>query len=280
MSPTSQPYIKWNGHTHTPFCRHGSSAPLTAYLDHAIAAGFERYSVTEHPPLPSDWLTDPGVQAQYAMEDGQLDRYFDDMWAAKAAYADRLDIRVGLELDYLPGSEPFTEDIVRTYGHRIEDVVFSVHYLPGVGGMRCVDLSADDTRRGLIEYYGSMDAVVRTYYDHVRNAILYAATLPSPKRLGHVNLIQKFRTELPPIDEHLIDHQLKTLLPLLKSCGVGIDVNTAGLRKSSCSIPYVPEWFIETCMADGIECVFGSDAHHPEDVAAGWSWFAAAVLRA
>jgi len=69
------------------------------------------------------------------------------------------------------------------------------------------------------------------------------------------------------------------LLPILAESGVGVDVNTAGQRKSTCGKAYAPEWFLAACAERGIELVFGSDAHRPDDVGAGWEWFAAAVRR-
>ena len=90
---------------------------------------------------------------------------------------------------------------------------------------------------------------------------------------------EKFRLALPPIDQAQIRGRLTNILPILAECGVGVDVNTAGLRKSTCGIPYVPEWFMDACAERGIELVYGSDAHHPDDVGAGWEWFAAAAKR-
>lgn len=54
---------------------------------------------------------------------------------------------------------------------------------------------------------------------------------------------------------------------------VGVDVNAAGLRLESCGIPYLAAWFVGECIQRAIPFVFGSDAHRPEDVGAGWEWY-------
>lgn len=280
MPTTIDLTLKWNGHTHSPFCHHGSSAPITDYLENAVAADFTRYSITEHPPLPDGWLRNEALQSTLAMPMANLDAYFRTMHSAKRAYQAKLDIRVGLELDYLPGSEAFTESLLRTHRESLDDLVLSVHFLPGTAGMRCIDYTPADFSDGLIAHYGSMEQVVDVYYQHVRQAILFAATLPVPVRIGHINLIHKFQTQLPPCPEDLTDAHLREILPLLKEHRVGIDVNTAGFRVETCQRPYVPSWFLRACVQDGIACVFGSDAHHPKDVAAGWDWFAQAMVDA
>ncbi|MCU6711752.1 histidinol-phosphatase HisJ [Paenibacillus sp. J5C_2022] len=265
--------MKWDGHTHTKFCYHGSDAEQELYLDRAIELGFQRYTISEHPPLPEGWIVDLPLWKELAMPQDELPLYMDYAKAMKQRYEGKLEVTVGLELDYLQGGLDYTEAIVEQWQHELEDVVYSVHYLPGVGGMRCIDFTPEDFRVNLLAHYGSMDNVVNAYYDHVEEAIAFAAELPMRKRLGHINLIEKFRRELPPIDETLVRQRLERILPLLAKSGVGIDVNTAGLRVPTCGKPYVPEWFLAECRTMGISCVYGSDSHKPEHVGVGWDWY-------
>ncbi|WP_040949219.1 histidinol-phosphatase HisJ [Gorillibacterium massiliense] len=265
--------FKWDGHTHSSFCRHGSSAAMEEYVEQALRLGFERYTISEHPPLPAGWVDNEPLMRELAMEDHELAEYFLAVEQAKAKYAGKLEVTVGLEMDYLHGRTDYSDEIVRRFGSRIEDAVVSVHFLPGFGGMRCLDFTPADFRDGLLSVYGAMEKVVDAYYDHVELAIRWAAGLSMRKRLGHVNLIEKFRDALPPLDEAQMNDRLHRLIPLLKECGVGIDVNTAGMRVATCGKPYVPKWFLARCQEEGIPCVFGSDSHKPEDVGKGWNWF-------
>ncbi|WJH34034.1 histidinol-phosphatase HisJ [Paenibacillus sp. CC-CFT747] len=195
----------------------------------------------------------------------------------KRSYAGKIEVTVGLELDYLPGRTDFADELIAPYADRLEDLLVSVHYLPGKGGMRCLDFTPADFREGILEYYGSMERVVEEYYDHVEQALEWAASLPGRKRLGHVQLIEKFRDALPPMDDSQMNERLTRIKPKLLASGMGLDVNTAGLRVGTCGKAYVPVWFLEDCLASGIECVYGSDAHKPEDAGAGWDWFEKAV---
>ena len=272
-------FIKWDGHTHTQFCKHGSDRPLREYAARAAALGFERYSVTEHPPLPDGWIDDPVLTPELAMDRSELPAYLAEAKAVKREFEGKIDVAVGLEMDYLYGKESFTEDVLAEAAPDLEDVIVSVHYLPGRGGMRCVDYKPEDFRDNLLSYYGSMEKVTEAYYDHVELAVRSAAGWRWRKRLGHVNLIEKFRTALPLIDEAQIRERLERLLPLLVECGVGLDVNAAGLRKATCGKAYVPEWYMAACAERGVELVFGSDAHRPDEAGSGWEWYEQAMKK-
>ncbi|CAM3918129.1 histidinol-phosphatase HisJ [Cohnella lubricantis] len=269
--------LKWDGHTHTRFCYHGSGAELSEYVDRAIALDFERYSVTEHPPLPERWVPDERLMDELAMPLAELPAYIEYVQRVKKQYEGRIELTVGLEMDYLHGSTSFSDELMKPYLDVLEDAVVSVHYLPGEDGMYCVDFTADDLRRNLLPAYGSMDSLADAYFDHMEQAIAWASKLPMRKRVGHPLLIQKFRTELPPIGEALLNRRLERIVRLLAESGVGLDVNTAGLRVPTCGQAYAPDWFVRKCQAAGVEVVYGSDAHKPEQVGFGYDWFAAAA---
>ena len=47
--------MKWDGHTHTNFCPHGTKDKIEEYIEQAIRLGFTDYSITEHAPLPENF---------------------------------------------------------------------------------------------------------------------------------------------------------------------------------------------------------------------------------
>ena len=148
-----------------------------------------------------------------------------------------------------------------------------MHFLPGEGGMRCACVSKKEFEEGLLAHHGTMEAVVERYFDHVEGAIDLGSRLPVPTRLAHPNLIEAFRLVMPPFDETVVDRRLRGLLSRLREKGVGVDANASGLNAEFCRKAYPPEWFVRECLASGIRCVFGSDAHRPSVVGVGWDWF-------
>ncbi|MGN7358479.1 histidinol-phosphatase HisJ [Paenibacillus sp. SAF-054] len=265
--------LKWDGHTHTRYCYHGSNEEQELYIDRAIELGFQRYTLSEHSPLPTGWIDDISLFNSLAMPIDELPKYIEYAHKMKKLYENKIEITIGLEMDFLPGQLSFTENMLQDFHNDLEDVVFSVHYLPGYGGMRCIDNSVDDFRKYILEFYGTMKSVIDAYYDQVEAAITWIAKMPMRKRIGHINLIEKFSQVLPEIDEYQMKKRLEAIIPLLIKANVGIDVNTAGLRVVTCGKPYVPEWFLAECRSQGIACIYGSDAHKPEHVGTGWDWF-------
>jgi histidinol-phosphatase (PHP family) len=265
--------LKWDGHTHTPFCCHGSDAAQEQYIQRAVELGFERYTVSEHPPLPENWVRDPKLMEELAMTMDRLPLYFAEMKKIKEQFAGQIEVTIGLEIDYLYKSESFSEQMLDTWLQDLEDVIVSVHYLPGKEGNRCIDFTPDDFRDAFLDYYGSMDRIIDEYFNHVEMAIEWGKQIPVRKRIGHINLIEKFRQALPPFDDALMERRLRSLLPKLKDAGFGLDVNTAGMRVTTCGSIYVPEWLARECRQYGIPLVYGSDAHHPDHVGFGWDQF-------
>jgi histidinol-phosphatase (PHP family) len=263
--------MKWDGHTHSPFCRHGSTAPLEQYAMAANAHGCVRLSVTEHAPLPPHWVDDAAL---CAMDVGELDAYIACVQRVREQYAGVLDVCVGIELDYLSGNVGFMENIVHRIDGALHDVIVSVHFVPGRNGtMRCIDYTPEYVRTHVLPAYGTMDRLVEAYYDEVEQAIASVSMvsgLPSRVRLGHVEVIDKFRAVLPPYDRAYCDERLLRLVPMLAHYGVGIDLNTAGLRKPHCQRVYATQSFVDACRKADVPIVFGSDAHDPSEVAYGW----------
>ncbi len=226
--------------------------------------------MTEHPPLPAAWVDDEVLMAELAMDLSELPAYMEYVTEHQKRYEGRLDVRLGLEVDYLDGAEAFTRSFLEPWLPQLEDVIVSVHYLEGKGGMRCIDYKPSDFETNLLSYYGTMERVVDEYFNHVERAIALAATLPGTRRIGHINLIKKFQKALPPIDEAQVRERLEAILPLLVKSGVGLDINTAGLRVATCGEVYVPDWLVRDALAAGVQCVYGSDSHKSEQVGFGW----------
>lgn len=271
--------MKWDGHTHSPFCKHGSAAPMEQYVQEALRQQFVRLTVTEHAPLPERWVDDDALMRELAMSEEEMESYIATVVALKCRYRGLIDVCVGLEIDHLPGRTSYTEQLLARAGEDLEEMIVSVHYVAGRrGAMHCIDYTPDDVKQNLLPYYGSMDRLMQAYYDEVECAISTAGQWSGVKvrpdlrmRLGHVDLIDKFRSVLPPFDEAHRKERLLRLLPLLVRYRMGIDVNTAGLRKPFCQQMYVQPFFIEACIAQGVPLVFGSDAHDPNEVGAHWS---------
>jgi histidinol-phosphatase (PHP family) len=162
---------------------------------------------------------------------------------ARAAFAGRVDVRLGLESDYFPGVEPWLEKLhARVPLHH---VLGSVHYQ--VGDYRQIYFKGD-----VFEYQ-------QLYYDHLARS----AESGLFDTLAHPDLIKneapgEWQFErIKPFVERALDRIAKT--------GVAMELNTSGLNKLLPEMnPGVPQ--LQLMHERGIPVVLGADAHVPERV--------------
>jgi histidinol-phosphatase (PHP family) len=260
----------FDGHTHSPFCPHGAADPLAAYLDRAVGLGFRRYAVTEHMPLPAGFR-DPMGPYQCAGPIADLPPYLTAVEQAREAYAGRLRVYVGLEVDYLGGVSPDWHeavlDLLDTVWDRLEPegTLLSVHFLGNSLVDGTVHLAA-----GLIPEGLSPDAYHLRYYAMLKEALTVSWRRRGrdlrPRRLSHLTLPRKFIAALPLAEPRRVDQAAREVLELVAAEGLELDLNSAGLDKAECGEIYLPEPLLGWAVELGIPLVFGSDAHRAAEV--------------
>lgn len=271
--------MKIDGHTHTHYCPHSSGKETAKYIERAIELGFDIYVLTEHPPLPASFcrkLPYPEeVVTALAMKETELDSYIKEMHQLKQKYKDQIQIRVGLELDYLPDQPDWTKYLLKEYANYLDETILSLHFLKGTNGWRCVDLTPEDFEEGLIKYYGDFHTVQKVYYQTLKEAVC----LFHPSRVGHLTLCQKFqhyfingRHVMEEAKEEILD-----ILSIAKRKGLSLDFNTAGLYKKYCLETYPSEWIVKEALNLGIPLIFGSDAHAMDQVGRSYDLYEKAM---
>jgi histidinol-phosphatase (PHP family) len=258
-----------DGHTHTELCPHGSREATDSFIRRAIQLGFETYSLTEHPPLPKNF-EDPTPEKSCGISWQELEPYLELARKIKRSFAGQIDIKVGLEVDYIPGYDLEIRQLLDTCGPDLDDALLSVHFLEGRGGWRCVDYSAEDFQEGLVDVYGSAEAVHQAYWSTVRQAVLADLGLYKPRRLGHLSLIHKYQRKHRLRNPQQFRPQILEILDLTKSRKMELDLNAAGLFKPDCQEIYPAPWIIEEAVGRGIPFVYGSDTHSVQGVGQGF----------
>ena len=261
--------LRRDGHTHSQFCPHGSREATEQFIERAIALGFETYSLTEHPPLPREFI-DPTADNSCGMQQEDLEPYLLHVQELKKRYANRIDIRVGLEVDYIPGYESDISTMLNDYGSQIDDALLSVHFLEGKGGWRCVDLSPEDFQDGLIDVYGSVEAVHGAYWAFVKQAVEADLGPYKPQRMSHLSLVHKFQLKHPLKNPLLWRPRVLEILELIRERGMELDLDAAGLFKPDCREIYPAPWIMAEAVKRRIPFVYGSDTHSVKGVGQGF----------
>lgn len=229
-------------HTHHVRCGH-ASGELEEYVQKGIDLGLTQLGLSDHMPLlhvdPATYL--PGM----AMAMDELPRYVEEAFRLQKQYKEHIDIRVGLEGDYIEGYEQEIERIILAYPW--DYVIGSVHFL---GEWDISDYRQLDQWNGRNPY-----DVYEQYYD----AVVKAARTGFYDYIGHIDVIKRFGYK----PEQSVEHLENQALDAVRAAGLAIELNASGLRMP------VKEMFpsrrmLEYCLQQGIPLTIGSDAHQPE----------------
>ena len=238
---TSVAPILYESHCHTPLCKHAVGEP-EAYCAYALHRGLRGIIFTCHAPLPNGWT--PEVR----MSDAEFDRYVSMVDRARAAFAGKLDVRLGLESDYIPGVEPWLQCL---HGRApLHHVLGSVHYQMGF-------------YREMF-FTGDVFAYQQTYYEHLAQA----AETGLFDTLSHPDLVKNEA----PAEWHFprIRPFIERALDRIAATGVAMELNTSGLLKTLPEMNPGPAQ-LELMLERGIPVVLGADAHRPDRVGEGYS---------
>ncbi|MCD0165498.1 histidinol-phosphatase [Deinococcus sp. 12RED42] len=228
----------FDSHMHTPLCGHATGSPRE-YAQAALDAGLAGICFTDHMPMPA-WYDAP-----WRMRLDQLAQYVEDVRAVQAEFAGRLDVRLGLEADFHPGTERFVEEVLGA--HPWDYVIGSIHYI-GAWGFDNPEFIAEYDSRDL-------EGLYRDYYALAEGA----AKSGLFDSIGHLDLPKKFGHRDP--DGYAALHALD----VIAERGVALDFNTAGWRKPVAEAYPAPD-LTRAAAERGIPFVLGSDAHKPGEV--------------
>jgi histidinol-phosphatase (PHP family) len=216
---------------------------VAAYRRAATERGVTELGVSEHIHRFRQALTiwdHPFWRAQ-AVDD--LNRYVDFVRF-------ETDLRLGIEMDYIPGRERVIEEVLAAYDW--DYVIGSVHFL----GDGALDWEEFDVWRTLKDpdevwgrYFDAVEASVRSgLFDVIAHPDLvkyWGAGRPRP--------YGDSRRFYEPVAEALADS------------GAAVELSTAGLRKPVGEM-YPARELLELCVAAGVPVALSSDAHEPENV--------------
>jgi histidinol-phosphatase (PHP family) len=264
-------HIHLRPHTHPP-----QPHDLKSVLDAARARGVIP-GIREHPPLPRRFQLGPNRDFDYAMHPNEVNAFLQQ-------FAD-CNCPLGLEVDFLPGEEDETADIINSMiahaaslGAPVSGIHGSMHLLPGTiddglgpkGDVQFViwDLDAKifethlkdrGPKRILHDYFGALCELIDTG--------LYDA-------LSHIELIRKFDQRNQAGHsvyfhdvEDLYDRLARDAIEKAAAANLAIEINVSGMARPI-GRPFISQSLLNHAVACGAPICVGSDAHLPEHVGA------------
>ena len=232
-------------HTHHVRCGH-AVGELEEYVQRGIEIGLSQLGLSDHLPLIH---VDPATYyPEMAMPMDELPRYVEECLRLKEKYRQDIQIRVGLEADYIEGYEEQIRDILERYP--FDYVIGSVHFL-GEWDISDYRQTHNWEGRDVLDVY-------RQYYEAVQKAAatgLYDIT-------GHLDVIKRFG-QVPPVEQEAERFALEdAALRAVKQADMVMELNSSGLAKV-CAEIFPSRRIVEQAIALGIPLTLGSDAHDP-----------------
>jgi histidinol-phosphatase (PHP family) len=213
------------------------------FVEHAHARGVDEIGVTEHMYYfrqTEALLGHPYHRSRVAHD---LDDYCGAIVAAKAR---GLPVKLGLELEWLPGRDRELAEIVAPYPW---------DYL--LGSVHLIDGEAVDMEPGLWDTM-PVEVVWRRYFEALRDL----AESGLADVLAHPDLVKIFGRR-PPAE--IVEECHERAAAAIAATKVAVEVSTAGLRKPVGEL-YPDAGFLSRCRERGVGATLASDAHVVQDV--------------
>jgi histidinol-phosphatase (PHP family) len=239
-------------HTHHERCGH-AVGKLEEYVQRGIELGLEQLGLSDHLPLIH---VDPAsYYPEMAMPMAELPRYVEECLSLKERYRGAIDLRVGLEADYIEGYEDQIREILSPYPW--DYLIGSVHFLG----------EWDITDHRQVHGWEGKDEleVYRLYYDAVKKSALSGLY----DIIGHMDVIKRFGygPQTPEGKAEVRALELETLKVIADS-GIAMELNASGLSKP-CAEMFPAEHLLQEAFKLGIPLTLGSDAHDPAKLGDG-----------
>jgi len=230
-----------NLHTHTTYCDGAQSAE--AMIDAAIAKGCASIGFSEHSHV---WF----VEKKYSMSPGTTRKYIAEISALKEKYADRIEIYLGIELDYCTDHIP----------DGLDYIIGSVHNVQKGYEFVTADHNVKEQQWLIDKHYGG---------DYIAFAEAYYATVAGVAKktkadiIGHFDVMAKNNINGCLFDEmnpKYVSAALGAMDEILKDCRL-FEVNTGAMHRINKPDPYPSPFLLKELRKRGGEVILSSDSH-------------------
>jgi histidinol-phosphatase (PHP family) len=234
-------------------------------LDATAAEHFTQANVERYRSVASDrGIAELGVSEHVYRFEQALDVWRHPFWLLNAhddldeycAFVrEQTDLRLGIEADFVPGSEDRMANLLEA--RAFDYVLGSVHFLREEA-VDMDDYSVWDKGR-------SAEDIWRRYFQTLGDA----AASGLFDVLAHLDLVKVWGPERP-LPEGDLRRYYELAMEGIAESGIAVEVSTAGLRKRAGEL-YPATALLEMCVEAGAPVALSSDAHRPEDVGADYA---------
>jgi histidinol-phosphatase (PHP family) len=251
--PTS--YQPANYHCHSRFDDgHGE---LEEYVQAALHKGLRTLGFAGHAPVP--------FPCTWTMPSDLLPEYLETARRLKIAYAEKLEVLVGLEVDYIP--ELISTAAAQIQALNLDFTVGSVHFIGrlAAGKLWTPDGPVEELEQGVQESFGG--DIRRAVEEYYRRMTAMVSSSP-PDIIGHFDVIKKnnrgdgYFSESSTWYRSAVEHTLDAVA--VSPCI--LEINTGGIVRNTSGVLYPSEWILAESLRREIPVMINSDAHRPDQL--------------
>lgn len=241
-------------------------------INRAIELGHPSISFIIHTPRLTTfrYKSEEKLELKFIRGDHAYTQYVPVMHEYRKKYAGKIDIRIGIELEWQGG------DIGTTWSRAKVEQALGVDFIVGSVHFSNTKMAFDESREvsdKLIKHLGSLENFWSNYLDEVTAMIDNWGDLIHV--VGHLDL-PKIYADVPDalknpskIDHPLAD-KLRTILMKMADKGIALDVNYAGVKRAGSLYP--SDEILKVAKACNVQIALGTDAHAIEDIGAMYDY--------
>lgn len=228
-----------NYHTHTWRCSHAQGTE-EEYVQAAIQRGLKTLGFSDHAP----YCFPEGYYSGFRMKPEQMADYASVILGLRQRYRNRIDIHLGVEMEYYPAY--FDDTVFMLRDHQVEYLILGQHFPNNEIGELPASAPTEDEHR-LSRYCRQLMEAINT------GKFSYLAHPDMFRFVGDPAVYRK---------------HIRELCREANACSLPLEINLLGLGEDR---HYPNPLFWQIAAEEGSKAILGCDAHKPEallDVAA------------
>ena len=244
-------------HTHTTFCDGKDDVETmcrAAYEKKLFSIGF-----SAHAPV----LRQLGTESDWHMREERMGEYVEQVIAAKERWRGKLEVFLGLEVDYIKGLRSPLDSDIRAINP--DYLIGAVHYVIPHNGTELftVDAPLDEFEEGFTRGFNrDGDAIMHCYYDAVAEMIAMGGF----DILAHADIIKKNCQNKNYWTNESEFIRQKEIAQAIAAKNIVAEVNTGGLNRKKTSDTYPSLPFLRYFYEYNVPVTITSDAHNAKDI--------------
>jgi histidinol-phosphatase (PHP family) len=182
------------------------------------------------------------------MSEQDLPRYYSELSDLREIFSNQINIKIGLEIDYIEGAEELLLPIIEQYA--LDFRIGSIHCIPHFGWKHISELQNKSSEPILLEYFRLVQAALSSKLFH---------------SIAHIDFIWR-DTEITSSNIDIICEQIDEILRTAVVNKTCVEVNANGFlwAQAQHTLPINPfDYFIGQIKNCGALITIGSDAHEP-----------------